>query len=201
MRSGLVLVILALMSASAFAQREGKFEVAAGIGTDLVYSTIPFTNHHNLSASVCYNLSNEWGVALYFGQQVYSVERLNSEHESFLGGRTPDVNKTVTSLLVGGRYFIPTESKVADLYISFALGSAKSVTSAEGYHVVNGMSGDTVYYRVQSGQFFQGLLSLGTQVHPLSFLNLFAELQMRAGSEQENYLEAIACRAGIGVVF
>ncbi len=201
MRSRLILVFVALMSASALAQQAAKIEVEVGIGTDIVrYSTL-FKNDHNLSASICYNPTDEWGVALYLGQQVYRLDRPTSDHQGFVGGRTPQVNRTVTSLLVAGRYFIPTVSKVFNPYVSVGLGYAKSVSSPEGYYVVNYIPVDTVYYQVKSGHFLLGLLSLGIQVRPVSFFDLFAELQIPVASNLDLSPGPIACRIGFGVTF
>jgi hypothetical protein len=201
MRFRLVLLFLALTSASAFAQRESKFEAAMGIGTDIVPPAGVFKNQRNLSASICYNLTDQWGVALYLGQQVYRLDGLTSAHARFLDGRTPQVSRTATSLLVAGRYFIPSKSKGLNPYVSVGLGYAKSVSSPEGYYVVGFVPPDTVFEHVETGQFLLGLLSLGIQVRPLSFFDLFAELQAPFASNIGLSPGPIACRIGIGVVF
>ena len=201
MRSRLVLFLLVFISASALAQREGEFEVAMGIGKDLVPPPGVFKSDRNLSASICYNLTNEWGVVFYVDQQDYRLDHLTSEHEHFLDYRTPTLVRTVTSLLIGGRYFVPNKSKVLNPYVSLALGYAKSVSSPDGYYVVSPIIQDTSFNRVQSGHFFLGLVSLGIQVRPVSFFDLFAELQTSVPSSVDLSPGPIACRIGIGVIF
>lgn len=200
MRYELVLFFLTFMGASVLAQQEGKFEVAMGIGTDIARTSTIFKNDHNLSTSICYKPTNEWGMALYFGQQVYSLDRLPSQHENFLGGRTPKVIRTVTSLLVGYRGFIPGESKIFSQYGSVALGFAKSVSSPEGYYYQH-MSDDTLFNQIKSGYFPLGLLSLGIQVRPFSFFDLFLELQTSIPSNLDLSPGLIAGRIGVGVLF
>jgi len=200
MRSGLVLVMLALMSASALAQQEGKFEAAMGIGTDIVSPAGVFKNHRNLSASICYDLTNEWGVFLYLGQQDYRLDHLTSENEYFVGYGTPTLKKTVTSFLVGARNYISGKSGVISPYGSVALGFAQSSSSPEGYSFV-ALVQDTVYQRVRSGHFLLGLISLGIQVRPVSFLDLFAELQVSPTFDAGLSPGPLGGRVGIGVIF
>ena len=188
------------MCPGVFAQRESKLEVALGIGTDIIRSSLTFKNDRSLSASLCYNLTDRWGIVLYLGQQAYSFDRLSSDHETYLDGTKPQLSKTVTSGLLLGRYFIPTKLASVSPYVSFGMGCSKSVSSAEGYYIVNFVK-DTVFVRTGSGQFFLGLLSLGIEVEPVSSLNLFAELQLALPSDRDLYPSAIAGRIGIAVTF
>jgi len=201
MRSKLVLFCLTLMSASAFAQREPTIEVTMGIGKDLVPPPGVFKSNQNLSMSVCYKLTDEWDVAVFLGREEYKLYRLTSENQSFLDGQMPQVSRTVTSILAGGRYFIPSKSKILHPYFSIALGYGKSASSRGGYYVLDVMARDTVFYQVQGGHFLLGLVSLGAQVRPLSFIVLFAELQASVASVWDLSPGPIAGRVGIGVRF
>jgi hypothetical protein len=200
MRYSLMLLGVVLVTVSALAQQAAKFEVAIGAGTDIIYTSTLFKSDHNLSVSICYKPTDESGVALYVGQQVYSLDRLSSEHEVFLGGRTPQIKRTVSSLLVGYRGFIPSKSMVFSQYGTVALGFANSVSSAEGYYTT-GVPSDTVFNRVPSGYFLLGFLSFGVQVRPISFIDLFAELQTSIPLNIDLSSGLLSYRVGVGVVF
>jgi hypothetical protein len=201
MRSRFVLLFLALMSASVLARQEGKFEVALGTGADIARFGPLFKNNRSFSASIFYNLTDESGVVLYLGQQQYGLDRLSSDHQGFVGGKPPQAGKTVTSLLAGGRFFIQSKLKFLNPYVSVAFGYAKSVSSGEGYYVVSHMTNDTAFHRIPSGHFFLGHLAPGIQVRPVSFVDLYAELQIVMASDVDLSPGPIAGRIGIGVIF
>jgi hypothetical protein len=200
MRSRLILSFVVSMSAGALAQQTARFEVAIGAGRDIIYTSTLFKNEHNRSASIFFSPVGEWGVFLSFGQQVYTLDRLPSEHESFLSGRTPQIYRTVSSFLIGYRDFLPSQSRVFKQYGTVALGVAKSVPSAEGYYFT-AISPDTSYNQLKSGHFLLGVLSLGIQVRPLTFIDLFAELQTSIPLNMDLFPGLIAYRVGVGVMF
>jgi len=196
MKVKLVLILLTLMSADAYGQAEAKFELAMGVGTDIARFSSTYRNDHSFSASICYYLTTEWGVALYVGQQQYSPEgavRLDS--------KTPQFGKTLNLLLVEGRYLIPTKLKVLNPYVSVALGYVRSGSSTGGYYTVRIQPADTVFHGAQTGEFFLGQLSPGIEVRPFSFLGLFAEIQILFPSNVDLCPGRIAGRVGIGVIF
>ncbi|MCX6133237.1 MAG: hypothetical protein NTU47_05410 [Ignavibacteriales bacterium] len=191
-----VLLLLTLTSAGVYGQVAGKFEVAVGVGADIARFSPTYRNDHSFSASICYNLTNEWGVALYFGQQQYSPEG-----ELQLDSKTPQFIKTSKSLLVEGRYLIPTKLMVLSPYVSVALGYVSSGSSQAGYYIVRNHPVDTVFHAAQTGGVFLGRLSPGIQIRPFSFLGLFAEMQVLIPSDVDLCPGRIAGRVGMGIIF
>jgi hypothetical protein len=201
MRYASVLAVLALVTANVLAQQQPKFEVTVGIGTDIVPSSGVFKNHLNLSASLDYSLTEKWALFVCLGQQDYRLDHLTSAHQHFLDYRTPSLAKTVTSILVGGRNYITNRSAVLVPFTSVALGYAQSTSSPEGYIYVQPMYKDTVYQRVRSGHLFFGHVSLGIQVHPMSFIDLSAELQVSIAPEYDILPSPLAGKVGLGILF
>jgi hypothetical protein len=201
MRPRLVVLCLAFMSFTVSAQQKGGIEVSVGIGADIMYSTPRFKNDGNLFASIYYGISNQWGVIASFDQHVYKLYRFHTNDLSFLGGELPDIKQTLTSLLIGARYFIPTESKIADLYISMSLGSASSRSSSDGYYTASWIAHDTAFNRIESNQYLQGFLSFGAQGRPVRFLILFVDLQTSVAITRDPFMGPVAGKVGIGLEF
>jgi len=199
------LTVLLLLVSATFtvlpAQESHELALQVGIGIDIVPSSMMFRNDHSRSATISYNIADDWGITFYLSQQDYSLDRLNSDHVSFVGGSKPDVGMTVTSFLVGPRWYIPSRWKAMHPYVSVLAGYAKSAPSAQEYYLVTSMNNDTSYQHISTGDFFLGLLSGGIEIRPLSFVNMFAELQVVIPSSIDLSPGFVGGRIGLGLAF
>ena len=201
MRLTVLLILVSATFTVAQAQQAPRFALQIGIGTDIVPRTAMFKNSGNRSVCISYNITGDWGLALYLSQQDYRLDRLNSDHVSFVGGRKPDVGMTVTSFLVGSRWYVPSKWKAIHPFLSALAGYAISAPSAQEYYLVTSGNTDTSYQRISTGDFFLGLLSGGIEVRPLSFVSTFADLQVLIPSSVDLSPGFVGGRVGVAITF
>ena len=205
MRYRLIVAIILLLSAHVFAQQAGKFELQVGTGLEILdYSSGAEASHgwstdRNLSASALYDLTDHSGMILSLRHLHYSFDTgISHGTQIYFGYGTAGIERDVNMAHVGYRLILSNQSKTFSQYGSVALGIAHSVSSTGGYYY--GYGGvDSVYHALKSGNTIVGMISFGVQAAPLSFLHVFAELEIPIPFSVDLVPGPIALRVGVGI--
>ena len=206
MRHLLILTVVSLLSGHVFAQQAGQFELQVGTGLEIsnyasrAEASSGWSTDRNLSASALYDLTDHTSLILSLRHLHYTFST-DIEHglSSYYGYGTAGIERDVKMAHIGYRLILSNQSKTFSQYGSVGLGVAHSVSSTPGYYfgIPNYM--DLDYTTLKSGYTTVGLISIGVQAAPFSFLHLFAELEIPIPFRVDLVPGPIALRGGVGI--
>ena len=198
MRLRLVIALTLLVTSQAFAQKAGKFELQVATGTVLFRFSDEFSTTRYLSTSAIYDLTDNSGIVLSYHHLAYTFDKQFHDNTWFDAGGTPAIQRSLNMVLIGYRKLGPNASGIISSYGSASFGLAHSVTSPSGYYY-GSVGNDSSYKTLGAGYTIVGLMSLGVQITPCSFMHVFADIEIPVPSNLDLFPGGITLRGGVGI--